>query len=356
MFNKRYKSLDFLRGVAVLIVMTGHFLPGYLASHIGWSGVDLFFVLSGFFVSGILFREYNATGKINGLRFLVRRAFKIWPLFYTTILIYVIYYYTKNISFTKGQLFTEIFFIQNYRQGFTVITWSLGIEEQFYIFLTILMAGLLFFKKIKWVVPCCILLMIIVLTIRIINFTASPFLYNPYKYNFPLYLRADTLCAGIIIAYYWQFYNQAFCDFVNKYFVVLTVLSFISLSPLAIYSYQDPFTLTGGFTFVYLGYALLVSVLLVKSTIFTTNKILLGIAWVGFYSYAIYLFHVLVGFASVNFFKKHISDEIPLAILFILFIASNILFGYFASRIVEQPFLRLRERIFPGPAFKKSPV
>jgi peptidoglycan/LPS O-acetylase OafA/YrhL len=68
----RYKSLDFLRGVAVLLVMAGHFLPGYFSMHIGWSGVDLFFVLSGFFVSGILFREYLQKGKIRPGRFLIR--------------------------------------------------------------------------------------------------------------------------------------------------------------------------------------------------------------------------------------------------------------------------------------------
>ncbi len=53
------KSFDFLRGIAVLLVMTAHGLPGYLSTHVGWTGVNLFFVLSGFFVSGILFREYR---------------------------------------------------------------------------------------------------------------------------------------------------------------------------------------------------------------------------------------------------------------------------------------------------------
>jgi peptidoglycan/LPS O-acetylase OafA/YrhL len=65
----RYKSLDFLRGVAVLLVMTAHGLPGYLSTHVGWTGVNLFFVLSGFFVSGILFREYKEKGEMHAGRF-----------------------------------------------------------------------------------------------------------------------------------------------------------------------------------------------------------------------------------------------------------------------------------------------
>jgi peptidoglycan/LPS O-acetylase OafA/YrhL len=66
----RNKYLDFLRGTAILLVMAGHFLPGYFSTHIGWSGVDLFFVLSGFFVSGILFREYIKKGAYGPAVFL----------------------------------------------------------------------------------------------------------------------------------------------------------------------------------------------------------------------------------------------------------------------------------------------
>jgi peptidoglycan/LPS O-acetylase OafA/YrhL len=84
----RNKNLDFLRGTAILLVMAGHFLPGYFSTHIGWSGVDLFFVLSGFFVSGILFREYIKKGRIQAGRFLIRRGLKIWPLFYTYLPVY----------------------------------------------------------------------------------------------------------------------------------------------------------------------------------------------------------------------------------------------------------------------------
>ncbi len=92
--TKRNKSLDFLRGAAVLLVMAGHYFNGYFSNHIGWSGVDLFFVLSGFFVSGILFREFNSTGKIRAKRFLIRRGLNIlaavlYRFYYTMGLLYL---------------------------------------------------------------------------------------------------------------------------------------------------------------------------------------------------------------------------------------------------------------------------
>jgi peptidoglycan/LPS O-acetylase OafA/YrhL len=71
------------------------------------------------------------------------------------------------------------------------------------------------------------------------------------------------------------------------------------------------------------------------------------VAWVGFYSYAIYLFHVFIGFGVVNNFRKltGLSGLWPLEL--IVFIAGNIIFGYFISRLIEQPVLRWRNRVYP---------
>jgi peptidoglycan/LPS O-acetylase OafA/YrhL len=91
----RLIQLDVLRGVAILMVLACHFstrtkLPGAGALQIVHTtfmrldapGVDLFFVLSGFLVGGLLFGEIRARGSLDVKRFLIRRAFKIWPLYY----------------------------------------------------------------------------------------------------------------------------------------------------------------------------------------------------------------------------------------------------------------------------------
>lgn len=78
----RNPTIDVLRAFAVLLVFCRHTEGTLLLSRFGWAGVDLFFVLRGYLVSGLLFREYQQTQTIRAGRFLVRRGFKIYPQFY----------------------------------------------------------------------------------------------------------------------------------------------------------------------------------------------------------------------------------------------------------------------------------
>jgi peptidoglycan/LPS O-acetylase OafA/YrhL len=81
MTPKRILELDVFRGIAILLVMGVH-VPAYpIWSMIGGWGVDLFFVLSGFLISNLLFTEYRATGGIRLKRFFMRRAMKLYPFF-----------------------------------------------------------------------------------------------------------------------------------------------------------------------------------------------------------------------------------------------------------------------------------
>src|SRR5215218_1223830 len=85
----RVISLDVLRGVAILLVLVRHMPGGAAASgaaaffyQIGWTGVDLFFVLSGYLISGLLYAEADATGRVRVGRFWVRRGLRIWPAYF----------------------------------------------------------------------------------------------------------------------------------------------------------------------------------------------------------------------------------------------------------------------------------
>src|SRR5213594_2434573 len=89
--SMRIVQLDLIRCLAVLLVLGRHMTPcpretSYLMWALtsvwgrgGWIGVDLFFVLSGFLVSGLLFREYKSREAVNATHFLIRRGFKIYP-------------------------------------------------------------------------------------------------------------------------------------------------------------------------------------------------------------------------------------------------------------------------------------
>jgi peptidoglycan/LPS O-acetylase OafA/YrhL len=95
--GNRSLELNFVRGVAILLVIGFHamgqetpypFFRGLEATlkAVGWSGVDLFFVLSGFLVGGVLLSECNKTEALDVKRFIIHRSLKIWPAYYCYLL------------------------------------------------------------------------------------------------------------------------------------------------------------------------------------------------------------------------------------------------------------------------------
>jgi peptidoglycan/LPS O-acetylase OafA/YrhL len=153
----RIASLDVLRAIAVLLVLGRHLplpgpdiavLPARTATRwvlFGWVGVDLFFVLSGFLVGGLLFAEYRARGAVRVGRFFVRRAFKIYPAFYVFLAFLIIWGVFQEFAgvapwvdvkpLSWRNLLGETLFLQNYVGQLQGHTWSLAVEEHFYVLL-----------------------------------------------------------------------------------------------------------------------------------------------------------------------------------------------------------------------------
>lgn len=145
---KHIPQLDVLRGVAVLVVMLYHITDLVPRLHLkplvsfGYAGVDLFFVLSGFLITGILVKSKDS--KRYFTNFYARRALRIWPLYYlllffTFVLLPVVDPSLKTSIFRFCQPWQAFpLFLQNLtlkRQAFDTlrVTWSLAIEEQFYL-------------------------------------------------------------------------------------------------------------------------------------------------------------------------------------------------------------------------------
>jgi peptidoglycan/LPS O-acetylase OafA/YrhL len=136
----------------VLLVIVRH-LPTNEASSalrfiqsIGWTGVDLFFVLSGFLISGLLFSEFDKTGGLNVKRFWLRRGLKIWPSYYltygTAMLLTVASTGDTGLLISRAP---NYIFIQNY-MDFEVRwthSWSIAIEEHFYFVLPLVLLVLI---------------------------------------------------------------------------------------------------------------------------------------------------------------------------------------------------------------------
>jgi peptidoglycan/LPS O-acetylase OafA/YrhL len=147
---KRFPELDAIRGLAVLLVLI-HNTDIYPQLHLGWivdngwMGVDLFFVLSGFLITGILLDTKQS--KRYFLNFYMRRCFRIWPLYYSTliflfIIIPLLFPSQAHSIFDSrsSPWWAYPLFLQNYlvpvptaATGPLGVTWSLGVEEQFYL-------------------------------------------------------------------------------------------------------------------------------------------------------------------------------------------------------------------------------
>jgi len=354
--KQRAKELDFLRGIAILLVMLRHSNLSALTTQVGWIGVDLFFVLSGFLVSGILFSEYKKNGTIKPLHFLIRRGFKIYPLFFVVLFLHVFYFLWKDIPLYGNMILPEIFFYQNYVPGIMGISWSLAIEEHFYFSLSIALFIVSIKKKMAKVsmIPlACGIIAVICLVLRIIvNIQVKPF--DPYIHFFPTHLRIDSLAFGVLISWFYHFTRDWLYITVHKLRYFSLVALPLLFCPVFVWQPESTIITTWGFTFLYLGFGIILALMTVysekiKSWLKRLHLLLFfnTIAWVGVYSYSIYLVHLKAGPILSNLFTENIFAQAPHLLVVTLFLFFNILSGYILSLIIEQPFLRFRDKYFP---------
>ena len=139
-------ALDGLRGVAVLMVIAYHSLTGLRSAgvgklfQVGWAGVDLFFVLSGFLITRILLQTRERGGYFS--TFYARRALRIWPLYFLVLafsfgvmgrLLPGMAFDTQKYPFAVYALYLQNLWQTDFGPAPINVTWSLAIEEQFYL-------------------------------------------------------------------------------------------------------------------------------------------------------------------------------------------------------------------------------
>jgi peptidoglycan/LPS O-acetylase OafA/YrhL len=141
----RIPSLDGLRAVSITLVVLAHLLGtrGFpLADRsvdgvmMGYLGVTVFFVISGFLISGLLFEEEIRTGRISILQFYMRRMFRIFPAYYTIIAVVALLASTGCIRLNPWDLTAALTYTMNYHPTpawYLGHSWSLAVEEQFYL-------------------------------------------------------------------------------------------------------------------------------------------------------------------------------------------------------------------------------
>lgn len=144
--NNRFGSLDGLRALSVAAVIWHHSGGGMVASEWaqhGHHGVTLFFAISGFLITTLLLREHDRHGAIDLRAFYVRRALRIFPLYYAVLLTYVVLVFVLERHSKVGQdFFSNLIYFATYTSNWFValdgrvifyFSWSLAAEEQFYL-------------------------------------------------------------------------------------------------------------------------------------------------------------------------------------------------------------------------------
>ena len=365
----RLKSLDVLRDIAVLLVIGHHapecpeetplFLRAFLHHwmRIGWIGVDIFFVLSGFLVSGLLFREYQKHGKLRIGRFLVRRGLKIYPAFYFMLLVTFFIRLLTARDLKLANFASECLFVQNYFTGIHGHTWTLAVEEHFYIALSLLLGFIVNKRvstgkldKLSSIPQIYMLVGAVVLGLRCLTFGFLE--YDMHTHLFPTHLRIDGLFFGVVLSYVYHFHSEMLQSVTQRFRFPLLAFSVLLVSPVAfdLLNRSSPWFGTFGLTLLYIGFGIILictvdwaprSVRLLK--LLTTPLSMMGV-----FSYSIYLWHLPVKHWVQEAFTIASGEPLGYWIHMPIYCIGSIVGGVCLAKAIEIPVLRLRDKLAPS--------
>jgi peptidoglycan/LPS O-acetylase OafA/YrhL len=365
----RIRNLDTLRAIAVILVLGRHGIGGpELWKEVGWVGVDLFFVLSGFLISGLLFAEYNNIGRINYRRFLIRRGFKIYPAFYGMIFATFVFQLAKHEQIRWLAYLPELLFYQSYAsERMWDHTWSLAVEEHFYLILPLLLSVILVARASRNVADPFRLIPLIWSIVAVSclfgRYYLAYVLKQTYDWGsivFPTHLRIDSLLFGVFLGYLHHFRPHLLSQISTSRWqsrLGLTLAAAILLSACIFSTFYSPFMMSFGLTALYLGFG----IVLVLSIYANPRPIKWGwaaswvsamlnvLSWIGMYSYSIYLWHLLVARHCASPLRLLWPNIGPTG-LFWGYILLSIGVGIALGKLIEYPALHVRDRLFPAPS------
>ncbi len=342
--RKREIELDFVRGLAILMVLDYHSTSQWLSKpfsllglpNFGWAGVDVFFVLSGFLVGGLLVKEKKVDKQIDAKRFLVRRAFKVWPQYYVYLAVILL---TGHRS--VRDLWGNLLNVQNYTGGIQH-TWSLAVEEHAYLLLVLcllLVARLnLRMRSLFWgliAASACVAIGRLVL------------IEHGHEVVTLTHTRIEGIFYGVILAILYHYAPERFRSLQKMRWLWFAGLA-IALIFLR-FQTSRPWSESIGWDMAnLLGICLLM--LLYRPDGSTAPRSLLyrAIAWIGVYSYGIYLWHVSV-LAPTAALGRRMPGWLEPLWTGLAPLVAGIALGSLFTKVVEFPMLKLRDRWFPRP-------
>lgn len=338
--GQRIPQLDGVRGMAILLVMV-HNLDAFSVSPFsylttyGWMGVDLFFVLSGFLITGILLDTKESERYFKN--FYVRRCLRIWPLYYAVLLSVFValpmvrHRLTVDILRTAAPRWSYFLFLQNFlvaaptrALGPLGVTWSLAVEELFYLVWPLVVR----FLSIKQLQALAWGIVVVSPLLRLFSSWHGVQIYsNPF-------CRLDGLMAGAILALLARRSVTAQPRFRAFAWVVMVCAAFLAVV-------SEQFS-TRWFTFsmvVLASAALVYLALYSKAKWFhhlLTNRFLI---FTGIISYGLYMLHKF----PYDFMKAMHLDLHP-TVAFLPITLCAYLLAILSWTLLEKPFLRLKAK------------
>lgn len=342
-------ELDGLRGVSILLVLllhlrlfetTGVFgLPG------GFLGVDIFFVLSGFLITSLLVQEFDRTGSISLKGFYLRRALRLGPALAVLIplaCLFAIFAGAQRHETLQGAWLT-LSYVSNWFYAFGYgspldplgITWSLAIEEQFYLVWPLTLALLLRSGVRRgWILG---MLVFLVALVGVHRFALASNGATVERMYYATDTRADGLLIGCIVGLLlsWGLVRSAPKILASIGAALLALLVLFVPGDAALYYF-------GGFTVVALSVGAIIARLM-----FSPSRLALALlrhpvlVWIGKVSYGLYLWHWTV----IDFtFPEHGRPSI---VQFVSAVALSFAFTALSFYLIEKRFLALKDRINP---------
>jgi peptidoglycan/LPS O-acetylase OafA/YrhL len=341
--SRHVPELDGLRGIAIISVLIHHQLTPFSLKG-GFLGVDLFFVLSGFLITGLLSAEFEKTNFISLKKFYARRLLRLGPALGLYLLgCLFVTQYTQLISVTR-QLKLILFalvYATNWRMALgwdttldpTAIIWSLSIEEQFYLVWPVILSALLALKFTRSQVAYALGAAIVAIVIhRYLMLNAGAELTRLY---YGTDTRADALLTGCLFALLPS------ARFTSRSKPWLNFAGWVAAACLIYFMVTAGFTerllYQGGFTLVALlcGLLILVASYSPPGILATILRFPL-LRWFGHISYGLYLWHWLV-VRHTTFY--YLGKWEPWARLVLALAIASASFY-----VIERPFNKLKRR------------
>lgn len=344
----RDQSLDVVRGVAILLAMGWHLNahtgiapldmllePG---RRFGWAGVDLFFVLSGFLIGGLVLREREKTGGFDAKEFLLRRAIRLWPVVWVFLAAQLV---LSDKSWTTF-LFQNLLHVQNYWVSSISHLWSLAVEEHFYLLLALILlatSGVQRLEKPLLIGLLAIMALAPMLRIGALGVGAS---YRDLQWQ--TQYRVDALACGVLLALLKQSWPAIFIR-IQAAKAPLLVLFALSIGFLTVVRKDSLLGSTAGFTVAYIGAASFLMLVYKNALIEKWRYAFTPISMIGLYSYSMYVWHMAASNLAVKLASK--AGVTSAALIVPVKYAGAIGLAVMMFYLVEKPAMLARERFAP---------